>query len=202
MALRPALQLALLDREADRPGRSSPRPPGRRNGLPGSVIERARLHQPGARRVWRRAARAGARSCTPPPCRTRGTRRSRSRPSRTWRGSAVLLHPRVLLPARVGRVLQDRARDRPLDRPVLPALGGEQHDVRGPRDAVAEHERVPAEAVREHVGLDRELRRREDREDVRLRRPSASRSASRRPTTSPRTAARRRPSSPSGRARA
>ncbi len=91
------------------------------------------------------------------------------------RGRCVALHDRaveldrgVVLPLRVGRVLEEDDRHRALDHLVRPALGRELHDVRGRRHCVRERElRLPAELVRVDEALDRELRRREHGVDVR-----------------------------------
>ncbi len=50
----------------------------------------------------------------------------------------VQLHGRVRLPLRVGRILEEDDRDRPGHDLVLPALGGEEHDVRGRGDGVVD----------------------------------------------------------------
>ena len=156
-------------------GKLSPLPvftamPGSRNGFFGARDRPGARHQRRAGRVRAQPLEAATPSRRRRPCRTRGRRRSTFAPFAYFpEQRAVQLHPRVVLPPRVGRVLEDGRRDRPLDELVLPALGGEHHDVRGAGDRVVDHERLPREPVREDVGLDRERRRREDRRDVRAR---------------------------------
>ena len=86
-ALRPALELALLDREVVALARSSPTTPGRRNGFFALEIERAAFISADAGRIRAEPLQQRRPSRTRPPCRTRGTRRSGSRPSRTSRGA-------------------------------------------------------------------------------------------------------------------
>ena len=115
------------------------------------------------------------------------------------RARRVLLHELpvqldrgVVLPLRIGRVLEEDDRDRAVDDLVRPALGGEQHDVRRRRDGVVDDAAASSRACsRRRTPGSRTCGVAKIAKTCRARASSASRPAPGRRTRSPRSSARR-----------